>query len=231
MRLRIKNDKGIERLYIEKSVRMSSTKVITQNVEKLGRVDQLMESMGLSREEVIAWANDRVKELNEASSPFQILLSPSASIPLREQRTYRAGYLFLQQIYYSLKMKNVFRNIENRHRYKYDLDAILSDLVYARILDPKSKKASFEVTKSFLEKPSYEEHDIYRGMSVLAEEMDYIQAEVYKNSNFVIHRNNRILYYDCSNFYFEIEQADEDRSMSPEKTASKHTFSPATLPF
>ena len=217
MRLRIKNDKGIERLYIEKSVRMSSTKVITQNVEKLGRVDQLMESMGLSREEVIAWANERVRELNEASSPVLLSLSPSASIPLGEQRTYRAGYLFLQKIYYSLKMKNVFRNIENRHRYKYDLDAILSDLVYARILDPKSKKASFEVAKSFLEKPSYEEHDIYRGLSVLAEEMDYIQAEVYKNSNFVIHRNNRILYYDCSNFYFEIEQADDFRKYGKSK--------------
>ena len=217
MRLRIKNDKGIERLYIEKSVRMSSTKVITQNVEKLGRVDHLMDSMGLSREEVIAWANERVKELNEASSPVLLSLSPSASIPLGEQRTYRAGYLFLQQIYYSLKMKNVFRNIENRHRYKYDLDAILSDLIYARILEPKSKKASFEVAKSFLEKPSYEEYDIYRGLSVLAEEMDYIQAEVYKNSNFVIHRNNRILYYDCSNFYFEIEQADEFRRYGKSK--------------
>ena len=114
-------------------------------------------------------------------------------------------------------MKNVFRNIENRHRYKYDLDAILSDLIYARILEPKSKKASYEVAKTFLEKPSYEEHDIYRGLSVLAEEMDYIQAGVYKNSNFVIHRNNRILYYDCSNFFFEIEQADDFRKYGKSK--------------
>ena len=217
MRLRVKNDKGIERLYVEKSIRISSTKVTTQNVEKLGRMDELMRSMNMSREEVIAWANDHVKELNASSSPVLLSLSPSTTIAMDEQRTYRAGYLFLQDIYYSLKMKNVFRNIEKRHRYKYDLDAILSDLVYARILEPTSKRASYEAAKTFLEPPTYEKHDIYRGLSVLAQEMDYIQSEVYKNSNFVISRNNRVLYYDCTNFYFEIEQADEFRKYGKSK--------------
>ena len=217
MRLRIKNDKGVERLYIEKSIRISSTKVTTQNIEKLGRMDELMKSMNLSREEVIKWAKERVDELNASSSPILLSLSPSASITMGEQRTFRAGYLFLQDIYYSLKMKNIFRYIEKKHRYRFDLDAILSDLVYARILEPTSKKASYEVAKTFLEKPSYEEHDIYRGLSVLAQEMDYIQSEVYKNSNFVVSRNNRVLYYDCSNFYFEIEQADEFRKYGKSK--------------
>ena len=217
MRLRIKNDKGIERLYVEKSIRISSTKVTTQNVEKLGRMDELMRSMNMSREEVIAWANDHVKDLNASSSPVLLSLSPLATIAMDEQRTYRAGYLFLQDIYYSLKMKNIFRNIEKRHRYKYDLDAILSDLVYARILEPTSKRASYEAAKTFLEQPTYEKHDIYRGLSVLAQEMDYIQSEVYKNSNFVISRNNRVLYYDCTNFYFEIEQADEFRKYGKSK--------------
>ena len=217
MRLRVKNDNGIERLYVEKSIRISSTKVTTQNVEKLGRMDELMRSMNMSREEVIAWANDHVKELNASSSPVLLSLSPSATIAMDEQRTYRAGYLFLQDIYYSLKMKNIFRNIEKRHRYKYDLDAILSDLVYARILEPTSKRASYEAAKTFLEQPTYEKHDIYRGLSVLAQEMDYIQSEVYKNSNFVISRNNRVLYYDCTNFYFEIEQADEFRKYGKSK--------------
>ena len=217
MRLRIKKDNGIERLYIEKSIRISSTKVTTQNVEKLGRLDELMKSMGMSRDEVIAWANERVNEMNASSSPVLLSLSPSATVDLNEQRTFRAGYLFLQDIYYSLKTKNIFRNIEKRHRYQYDLDAILSDLVYSRILEPCSKRASFEVAKTFLEQPSYKEHDIYRGLSVLAQEMDYIQSEVYKNSNFVVSRNNRVLYYDCSNFYFEIEQADDFRKYGKSK--------------
>ena len=118
MRLRVKNDNGIERLYIEKSVRISPKKVTTQNVEKLGRVDELMASMDLSREEVIAWAQKRVDELNEAASPILLSLSPSSLIAQDERRSFRAGYLFLQSIYYSMKMKNVFRNIEKRHKYK-----------------------------------------------------------------------------------------------------------------
>ena len=90
MRLRVKNDKGIERLYVEKSIRISSTKVTTQNVEKLGRMDELMRSMNMSREEVIAWANEHVKELNASSSPVLLSLSPSTTIAMDEQRTYRA---------------------------------------------------------------------------------------------------------------------------------------------
>lgn len=217
MRLRVKKDNGIERLYIEKSVRINANKVTTQNIEKLGRLDELMESMNLSREEVIAWAKNRVDELNKSDSPVLLSLSPSSIIDQNRQRSFRAGYLFLQNIYYSMKMKNVFRNIEKRHKYKYDLNAITSDLVYARVLEPTSKRASYDVSKTFLEQPTYKEHDIYRGLSILAEEMDYIQAEVYKNSNFVIKRNNKVLYYDCSNFYFETEQADELRKYGKSK--------------
>lgn len=211
MRLRIKNDNDIERLYIEKSVRINSQKVSTVNVEKLGRMDKLMETMGLSRDEVVAWAQNRVNELNEAAAPVLLSLSPSQRITLGECRSFHAGYLFLQTLYSSLKMKNIFRNIEKRYRYQYDLNAITADLVFTRILEPNSKRASFKTAQTFLEKPSYEEHDIYRALSVLAQEMDYIQAEVYKNSNFISPRNNRVLYYDCTNFYFEIEQADDFR--------------------
>ena len=113
MRLRIKKDNGIERLYIEKSIRISDKKVTTQNVEKLGRVDELMTSMGLSREEVIAWAKKKVDDLNGSSAPILLSLSPSKSIALGERRSFRAGYLFLQDIYCSMKMKNIFRNIAN----------------------------------------------------------------------------------------------------------------------
>ncbi len=217
MRLRIKNDNGIERMYVEKSVRISPKKVVTQNVEKLGRLDHLMKSMNLSRDEVIEWAQKHVDELNDEGRSVMLSLSAIKAIKPNEQRTFKAGYLFLQNIYYSMKFKNIFRNIQKRHRYKYDLDAITSDLIFARVLEPASKRASYEAAKTFLEPPKYNDYDIYRGLSILAEEMDYIQAEVYKNSNFVIDRNNRILYYDCSNFYFEIEQADNLRKYGKSK--------------
>lgn len=217
MRLRIKNDNGIERLYVEKSVRIDSKKVVTKNVEKLGRMDELMASMSMSRDEVIRWAQQHVNDLNGAEKPVILSLSASNQIDIDVQRTFKAGYLFLQDIYYSMKFKNIFRNISRRHKYKYDLDAITSDLIYARVLEPASKRGSYEIAKTFLEPPMYNDYDIYRGLSILAKEMDYIQSETYKNSNFVINRNNRILYYDCSNFYFEIEQADDLRKYGKSK--------------
>ena len=108
-------------------------------------------------------------------------------------------------------MDSVCRKIKYRHRYQFDLNAILSDLIYTRILEPSSKASSFKAAGNFLETPSYELHDVYRALSVLAEEMDFIQAEAYKNSFFFGSRNDAILYYDCSNYYFEIEQEDGDR--------------------
>ena len=101
--------------------------------------------------------------------------------------------------------------------FEYDLNAILSDLVYARILEPDSKRSSYRTAKKFLEPPSYELHDIYRALSVLADECDLVQSEVYKNSHFVTKRNDKILYYDCTNYYFEIQQEDGDKKYGKSK--------------
>ena len=217
MFLRVHNDRGVERLYILRSYRVGNT-VKNETVKSLGRVDKLCEELKMSREQVLSWAQDQLNELDKHSSPpINISLSPDTLIPKDEQRTFIAGYLFLQDIYYDLKMRNVFRNIKNRHKYQFDLDAIFSDLIYARVLEPGSKASSYLTAMKFLEPPSYERHDVYRALSVLAEESDYIQAEVYKNSNFITPRNNRILFYDCTNYYFEIEEEDNLRRYGKSK--------------
>lgn len=121
---------------------------------------------------------------------------------------FQGGYLFAQSIYYGLRLDKTCRKIKSRHKYQFDLNAILSDLIYNRILDPQSKESAYHAAQEFLEPPSYELHDVYLALSILAAESDFIQSEVFKNSNFLEERNSRILYYDCSNFYFEIEQED-----------------------
>ena len=97
-----------------------------------------------------------------------------------KQKLFSGGYLFLQSIYYGLKMDSICRKIKSRHKFEYDLNAILSDLIYTRVLEPSSKSSSFRAAKQFLEPPTYELHDVYRALSVLASEMDFIQSEVYK---------------------------------------------------
>lgn len=217
MFLRIHNDRGVERLYILRSYREGGS-VKNQNVKSLGRVDKLCDELNMSRDQVLAWAQAQVDEMDKKSTPaVNISFFPDKLIVKDEQRSFLAGYLFLQDLYYDLKIKNVFRNIKNRHKYQFDLDAIFSDLVYARVLEPGSKAASYDTAMKFLETPTYEKHDVYRALSVLAKEMDYIQAEVYKNSNFITLRNNRVLYYDCTNYYFEIEEEDDLRKYGKSK--------------
>ncbi len=220
MRLRIIETKSSELLYIQKSYRKNG-KVYTKNIEKLGRVDELMAYLNLSRDDVIAWAKDKAvqlthKEKND-SKDVVVSFSQSSLIDINRTRLYKAGYLFLQCLYCGLRFDNTFRNIKNKYDFDYDINAIFSDLIYSRIIDPGSKLSSFETAKSFLETPKYELHDVYRALSILSEEMDYIQSELYKNSNLLINRNNKILYYDCSNYYFEIEVEDDLRKYGKSK--------------
>jgi len=219
MKLRIQPTKSSKLLYIQKSVR-NGKKVTSVIVKKLGRLDELMSSMNMSEEQVIAWAKDQVDELNskkDSSDSTVVVLNNNAQIEIDDKRLFSAGYLFLQDILYSMKFKNIIRNIDNRHDYDFNLENIFADLIYTRILEPCSKRGSFEVCKSFLEPPRYQLHDVYRALSVLAKEDEYIQAEIYKNSNFVVSRNNKILYYDCTNYFFEIEQEDDLRKYGKSK--------------
>lgn len=207
----IRKTKNKELMYIQRSFRKDG-KSTTKNVEKLGDLEVFMKEKNMTREEVIAWGRKRAKDLTEKQKDdykdIIVRFSQSALIGKDVSRTYRAGYLFVQKLYYDMNFSNVFRNIAARHKYEYDLDAIFSDLVYARIIEPGSKLSSYETVKSFLEAPKYKLHDIYRALSVLAEENEYIQAEMYRNSNMIMKRDRNILYYDCSNYYFEIEQED-----------------------
>ena len=162
-----------------------------------------------------AWAKEQVRRMNEAeqneNAPYTIELNPCTDLIMNEQQCFNGGYLFLQDIYYELGLDKICRAISHKHAYNYDLNNILSRLVYTRILFPSSKKSSFEDSKKFIEQPSFELHDIYRALSVIAEESDYIQSRLFKNSAELMGRKTGIIYYDCTNFYFEIEQAEEDK--------------------
>ena len=101
--------------------------------------------------------------------------------------------------------------IRTRHGFDYNLNAILSRLLYTRILFPSSKHSSYKDSFRFIEQPDFELHQIYRALSVLAEESDYIQSRLFKNSLKVARRRTEVIYYDCTNFYFEVEEAEDDK--------------------
>lgn len=211
MRISIRKSKNFEFIYIIKDIYSNGSRT-TKTVEKLGKINELCSEKNLSRDQVIEWAKSRAKKLTadekNENSNIIIPFSSNRIIDLNTERKFNCGYLFLQSIYYQLKLDNICRNIKNRYKFDFDLNAILSDLIYSRILCPSSKRSSFQFASTLLEKPKYELHDVYRALSVLAKESSYIQSELYKNSHFVKQRNTSTLYYDCTNYYFEIEEED-----------------------
>lgn len=168
-----------------------------------------------------AWAKEQVRLMNEAekedSAKFNIELCAGTDLMMDEQRRFNGGYLFLQDVYYELGLHKICRAISGRHLFEYDLNDILSRLIYTRILYPSSKKSSFEESKRFIEQPSFELHDIYRALSVIAEESDYIQSRLFKNSAAIQKRNTQVIFYDCTNFYFEIDAAEDDKQFGKSK--------------
>ena len=223
MNLHITKSKNAESFYICKSYTKANGSTTSAIVRKLGTLEQLLPEHGPTRDDVLAWAKNEVKietEKYKKEKEAQTVLIPfhaDRQLDYNKQVFFRGGYLFLQSFYYQLQMNKICRKLKQKYKFKYDINAILSDLIYARILEPCSKRSSYKVASEFLEKPSYELHDVYRALDVLGTECDLIQAEVYKNSHFLGERNDKILYYDCSNYYFEIEQEDGNKKYGQSK--------------
>ena len=143
--------------------------------------------------------------------------SPSKLIKKGEQRSFNGGYLFLQKIYYELGLHKICRGISDKYKFDFDLNSILSRLIYGRVIFPSSKLATYELSKKFIEQPNFDLHQIYRALEILAKETDFIQSSLYENSIKVSKRNTGVLYYDCTNYFFEIEQENGDKQYGPSK--------------
>ena len=223
MRVTTSKSKNAESFYITKGYINDKGVSTSTIIRKLGTLQELIKEHGPTRDDVMAWAREEARletlkyKEEQQSKSIQITFHANRQLDYEQQVMYRGGYLFLQSIYYSLALDKTCRKLRDKYKFKYDINAILSDMIFARILEPSSKRSSFKVASEFLEKPSYQLHDIYRSLDVLGNECDFIQSEVYKNSHLMGKRNDKILFYDCTNYYFEIEQEDGDKKYGKSK--------------
>ena len=191
----------------------------TKVYENIGNYEKL--KIRASNEDPLVWLNNYVKELNEKlkedSLPIIIQKNPNRIIDKNVQVSFNVGYLFLQDIYYKLKLNKICSSITDKYQFKFDLNDILSKLIYSRILFPASKLKTLELSKKFFEQPNFDYQHIERALPILCKENDFIQSELYKNSKNYMTRNNRILYYDCTNFFFEAETEDDFRKYGKSK--------------
>ena len=191
----------------------------TEIIENLGSASEICEKYHVS--DADAWAAYSIKRKREeaASKDHKVLVSynTSAVIDKDKRLSFNAGYLFLQQIYYQLGLPSICRKIKKENSFEYDLDNILSRLIYGRILFPSSKLSCFEQSEKLIEEPQFDLHQIYRALTTLSKNADMIQAELYKRSKKLVKRNTGVLFYDCTNYFFEMEHEGGLKQYGPSK--------------
>lgn len=218
MRLGYSKSKNSIFYYVQKTIYVDG-KNKSIIVKKFGSEKYICETYGVS--DAKAWAKNEVRKMNEAEKEeiptFDISLCAGTDLVLNNQICFNGGYLFLQQIYHELGLHKICTAIKTRHEFDYNLNSILSRLLYTRILYPSSKLSSFKDSRRFIEQPDFDLHQIYRALSVLADESEYIQSRLFKNSMELSERRTEVIYYDCTNFYFEIEEAEDDKQFGVSK--------------
>lgn len=218
MKVCISKSKNTTIYYLSKSVRIGS-RTTTKTVEKIGTYDEIKEKCGDM--EPLEWAKKyaakRSAEEKAAKQDVIMKCSSSMLIDKNVRRSCNAGYLFLLDIYYSLSIDKICAEISEKYKFEYDLNEILSMLVCSRIIAPGSKRSSLEEANGFVEQPKCSLHQIYRALEVIAKENDFFQSQLYKNSQSITERRKDVLYYDCTNYYFEIEDEDDFRKYGVSK--------------
>lgn len=224
MRLKITKTKSATNYYIIKDVK-NNGKRTTVIHERLGTEKEILERS--NGEDIFEWIEKYLNELNSNKEKLPVLIKkyPLNIIQKNEQNSFNCGYLFLEKIYYELGLNKICESLKEKYSFKYDLNNILSRLLYGRIIFPSSKLATYNLSKKLIEQPNFELQHIYRALEVISKENEFIQSELYKNSLKKSKRNTGILYYDCTNYFFEIEQEDGLKQYGPSK---EHRPNPIT---
>ena len=211
MRLKISKSKNTILFYIIKDYTRNG-KRSTKIVKRIGNLEDVKTMAG--KMDYKEWLKKYVQDFNEKNGLNEVVLikkNTRKTITKDINNSFNVGYLFLEKIYNELKIEAICKNIQNTYQFHFDLNEILSYLIYARIIYPSSKLETFKQCQNFIKPPHFKLHDEYRALSYIAANMDYIQENLFNNSKQVINRNSRVIYYDCTNYFFEIDEEDDIR--------------------
>ena len=165
--------------------------------------------------DVDTWLNNCLNEYinikDDSKNNEKVIIEKYSNkiIPKDKINKFNVGYLFLKDIYYSLRLDKIVKDITEKYKFEFDLNEVLCNLVFSRIIYPSSKLKTYELSKNFIETPKYNLENLYRGLTYLNSDLDYIQKQLYSNSKSVVDRNTKIMYFDCTNYYFYINEETE----------------------
>lgn len=211
MRLSYSKSKNTTLFYIIKDYTKNG-KRSTKIVKRIGNLEDVKIMAGNTN--YMVWLKDYVKKYNEEHCKSETIIIKKNNkklIPINNKISFNVGYLFLEKLYYQLKLNEVCDEIQSKYKFQFNLNEILSYLIYARIIYPSSKLETFKQCHNFIEQPKFKLYDEYRALSYIAENMDFIQEQLFNNSKNIIKRNSSVIYYDCTNYFFEIDNEDDLR--------------------
>ena len=200
-------------LYYAVSIRKGK-KTTSKNVRRIGRLSELKKEYT----DPIAHFRAEAKRLtDEGRSESSFEIPANLMLDPMKKRRVMLGYIFPQSVYYSLGLDMVMRGIRNESKATYDFNRIMRDLIIGRVLSPLSKSSTYEKAFSFPEPPDYDLQHVYRSLSLMAKSFDLIEEKAFKGMKKYADVDTSVTYYDCTNFYFEIEEEDGFRTYGKSK--------------
>lgn len=200
--------------YIQQGFR-NGKKTTTKNIKRLGKHSELL----LITDDPLVYAKNEVKKMNEeyrsGRSEFVVTMDfneriPSSDSPCSNSTSLNIGYLYLKDIYAKLNLSDFFKSVSSDRKITYDCNKICQFLTYARILDPASKYGTYDKLDTYYEKPQVEYQHMIRFLDILDRNSDQYLKHLFDNSENIVKRDTSVMYYDCTNYFFEIEKPDEE---------------------
>ena len=200
--------------YIQQGFR-NGKKTTTKNIKRLGKHSELL----LITDDPLEYAKNEVKKMNEeyrsGRSEFIVTMDfneriPSTDSPCSNSTSLNIGYLYLKYIYAKLNLSDFFKSVSSDRKITYDCNKICQFLTYARILDPASKYGTYDKLDTYYEKPQVEYQHMIRFLDILDRNSDKYLKHLFDNSENIVKRDTSIMYYDCTNYFFETEKPDEE---------------------
>ncbi|MDD7612251.1 IS1634 family transposase [Holdemanella porci] len=200
--------------YIQQGFR-NGKKTTTKNIKRLGKHSELL----LITDDPLVYAKNEVKKMNEeyrsGRSEFVVTMDfneriPSSDSPCSNSTSLNIGYLYLKDIYAKLNLSDFFKSVSSDRKITYDCNKICQFLTYARILDPASKYGTYDKLDTYYEKPQVEYQHMIRFLDILDRNSDKYLKHLFDNSENIVKRDTSVMYYDCTNYFFETEKPDEE---------------------
>lgn len=200
--------------YIQQGFR-NGKKTTTKNIKRLGKHSELL----LITDNPLEYAKNEVKKMNEEyrSGRFEFIVTmdfneriPSTDSPCSNSTSLNIGYLYLKDIYAKLNLSDFFKSVSSDRKITYDCNKICQFLTYARILDPASKYGTYDKLDTYYEKPQVEYQHMIRFLDILDRNSDKYLKHLFDNSENIVKRDTSVMYYDCTNYFFETEKPDEE---------------------